>query len=774
VSKINSLKHRLQRLIEVVAAKHPDKVHLIPTPDSISIDKLGNDGVVMTDTCNGAQKLRRLLVDRIDGSHDLDCMNHLRNVWIGGMEKSLSKYLNDMMRSNLDDIDSKLRVTTSISAVIRAIDKEFSLSANYPKGHGELFLEWIREHYSGVLLLHVERASGSRQDLCTEGCLAIYMNYEYYVEFLDEMLRKKVSNEHASILQQNLFVILTSVEMLALSRLLSIIHLSISMPFRYLAGKTHEFKRYGWGAADMSRVIDTLYIKLREIHENPSLVLNENFMMNIFEEYRNKLPPFKDYWELMYDKKQMKVVCHTDGSSVVHYKRIRNHLFHPTKKSDVETTEQVIELSRVATEALLRELLDEKKATYKYLSLSGSDYSAVHEKYESRQQALLGVTATNDEAESVLGGITSNVQRYGRIHLSSAGAVSDTKRNKLLSRGKGSKDGESSRGLFHELDDVIREAIVLVALKDAPKTRKRHSDELESHARARRVREELIRERNDKKMTEDYIDALYYHKMYNSDACWRGSPGIVSRELKKLSSDRAKYTAVKENIRMRVKGLGWDWCEHAWSKNGRKYTVYELAKHLQMIIKKEKSLVVPNKPPLIAPTRISLPVLGTQSSQVAALDEKYLSNESDIRRKAEQTRRERENRGEGSMHSQLQPFSRPELKDLVQRRIDVLYAVELEDSTNGLRWCQGKVISVIDDKKVRVDWDPAPDIAGSEAGGIGEARLLPSKWNKDNIVGAWRLDVDICEGDELDDGYSTQEEEEIDSSDSELEEGSVE
>ena len=81
---------------------------------------------------------------------------------------------------------------------------------------------------------------------------------------------------------------------------------------------------------------------------------------------------------------------------------------------------------------------------------------------------------------------------------------------------------------------------------------------------------------------------------------------------------------------------------------------------------------------------------------------------------------------------------------------------------------------MIDDKKVRVDWDPAPDIAGFEAGGIGEARLLPSKWNKDNIVGAWRLDVDICEGDELDDGYGTQEEEEIDSSDSELDQGSVE
>jgi hypothetical protein len=72
-------------------------------------------------------------------------------------------------------------------------------------------------------------------------------------------------------------------------------------------------------------------------------------------------------------------------------------------------------------------------------------------------------------------------------------------------------------------------------------------------------------------------------------------PKVVSRELKKLKSESAKYNAVKENIMIRVKGFGWEWCKHAWSKDGRKYTVFELAKHLQMIIKKEKSLEVPNE-----------------------------------------------------------------------------------------------------------------------------------------------------------------------------------
>ncbi len=95
-------------------------------------------------------------------------------------------------------------MTASIGAVIRAIDKEFSLSSNYPKGHGELFREWVCEYYPGILLLH--------------GILPVYMNYPYYIEFLVSALRKprKMKNESTSILQKNLFVVLTSSEMIAL------------------------------------------------------------------------------------------------------------------------------------------------------------------------------------------------------------------------------------------------------------------------------------------------------------------------------------------------------------------------------------------------------------------------------------------------------------------------------------------------------------------------------------------------------------------------------
>ena len=184
---------------------YPGNSHLLPLPEDIDIQKLSHGGLITSDTCNQAQKVRRLLVALIDGSFDYDCMNHLRNVWFGNGEKALTKDLNVHLCTSLDEIDPKLRVTASMLAIIRAVDKEFSLSANYPKGHGKIFLEWIWEYYPGVLLLHVERTAGSRQDLCTEGSMAIYMNYPYYVEFLDNMLRRQVSvNDKPSILQQNI------------------------------------------------------------------------------------------------------------------------------------------------------------------------------------------------------------------------------------------------------------------------------------------------------------------------------------------------------------------------------------------------------------------------------------------------------------------------------------------------------------------------------------------------------------------------------------------
>ena len=227
---------------------------------------------------------------------------------------------------------------------------------------------------------------------------------------------------------------------------------------------------------------------------------------------------------------------------------------------------------------------------------------------------MLGNTATNDEAESTLGGTTANIQRFGRIALSSAGAVSDMKRNAFLQRDTiPTKKNQTVKpsGLFHQFPHELRQAIVRV-MKDAPETKPRNNDDLALQAKARHAKEEMIKAKNMEKATEEYIEGMYYRKMYDSAACLKGDVRVVDRELKKLTSDTARYDALKENVMIRVKGLGWDWCKHAWSKNGQQYSIKELADHLKWIIKEERKrhIVIPSVVVLfVVPVRFCNPFL---------------------------------------------------------------------------------------------------------------------------------------------------------------------
>jgi hypothetical protein len=333
--------------------------------------------------------------------------------------------------------------------------------------------------------------------------------------------------------------------------------------------------------------------------------------------------------------------------------------------------------------------------------------------------SLIGVHATNDQAESVLGGTTAGIQRFGRVSLGSAGAVSDMKRNSFLHRKSISKTDTKSTGIFHGFDPIVRDAIIEMGIKDAPTARRHNNKMVERLNQVRLEKEEIAKRLSIEKQTEQFIEAEYYLKMYDSAACWKGDKRIVTSELKKLSSDSAKYRALKENISIRVKGCGWEWAKTPWSQDGKKKSVFELAKHLQYIIGYEKKLEVPAEPPFNLPQRPSLATLGTAISDVASLDQKYASNLSELKEAASRTRREREIQDQGSMYSQLQPFSRPEVSELVGKRIDVLFSVNIDARNKSLRWCQGEVIGVVDGSSklmVTVEWDPTPDIAGSENG----------------------------------------------------------
>ena len=132
------------------------------------------------------------------------------------MEKATNQYLVPIVREGLEECDPRLRVKMLFSAFCRAYDKAFSLSANYPKGFGEEFLEYMREKHPSFCLYHVACCRGARMDMIMEAAIPLYMNRVVCIEYLDYSL--KMVGKSDNILKQNLFTLMSSSEMVAQTR----------------------------------------------------------------------------------------------------------------------------------------------------------------------------------------------------------------------------------------------------------------------------------------------------------------------------------------------------------------------------------------------------------------------------------------------------------------------------------------------------------------------------------------------------------------------------
>ena len=163
----------------------------------------------------------------------IDCWHHLRNVWFGAVIKKLGENLEEVLGHDFEQIHFSLRVTTDIGNIIRAIEKYFGEQANYTKGKGSMYYDYMRRYHQGVYLFPVSRAcGGARQDIGVEGAVPPIMNIPYFLEFLSW----RMSCGGDGILEKNLYMTLRSVEMVSLLRILSILHISLCLPLLVLLG----------------------------------------------------------------------------------------------------------------------------------------------------------------------------------------------------------------------------------------------------------------------------------------------------------------------------------------------------------------------------------------------------------------------------------------------------------------------------------------------------------------------------------------------------------
>jgi hypothetical protein len=91
---------------------------------------------------------------------------------------------------------------------------------------------------------------------------------------------------------------------------LAILHIAICIPTRWLAGKTQELAGFQFGVRDMGQKVDLIEDAFGKIACDGEMLLNEDFMMSIFQPIINQVKPFAEILEFIFEKK----VAHALGS----------------------------------------------------------------------------------------------------------------------------------------------------------------------------------------------------------------------------------------------------------------------------------------------------------------------------------------------------------------------------------------------------------------------------------------------------------------------------
>ena len=508
------------------------------------------------------------------------CHHHIRNVWWGGLIKYTTQTLKESLAGCLDDIESRLRVAPNMQSILRSLDKCFSLPANYPKGNGVEFKHFAHKFHPGVPLYPVQRSTGARNDMVLEGAVAAYINGWLYKEFLDEGLTVP---DASNILQENLFIILSSVEMTALSCLYAIIHYSINMPMRWLAGKTHALAEYDWSVTKMATAVDRLHDALVQIEQDGKKIADEDYMLSIFEPL--KLSPLDNFMSYIFDVKRSPTTSNSGPSSNKNLESlglyIKTELFAPTREENQVTTDMLKDWGSGIASCLLGEMRDPTKLTSLLLSSEEGRLSWLNAT-TAEHEATKGRDATNDYAESPFGILTAQLEQFGCIGVNHAAGMALAKFNKDLCRkevGLSMTKKKRKRvdtdddvepvvdGYFHKMDLEMTRSAMKTAVELSSEVRAEEKAAIgRQKEKKRQKKETLIKKRLDV-ATKSYIDKLHYREMHDSPACWKDCRQ-VDAELKKLKSESAKKEALKDQIRIRVLGLGWDDCHHPWSIGG--------------------------------------------------------------------------------------------------------------------------------------------------------------------------------------------------------------
>ena len=127
----------------------------------------------------------------------------------------------------------------------------------------------------------------------------------------------------------------------------------------------------------------------------------------MFEDLAEEFSPFREYLDLIFEEKPFNYMVKREDKALP-YRMLLDWLFSPKDVDNKDSTLVLEKVAKIGVATLQQELEDPKKATFRYLSISGSEFLFDHCPEQTKND-MLGRWATNDLPESSFGGVALQV-----------------------------------------------------------------------------------------------------------------------------------------------------------------------------------------------------------------------------------------------------------------------------------------------------------------------------------------------------------------------------
>jgi len=440
----------------------------------------------------------------------------------------------------------------------------------------------------------------------------------------------------------------------------------------------------------------------------------------------------------------------------------------PQNAANQRATEMTVELAEVMAKAALLKLHDPKLALAD--KLSSQDGCNSLGKNAEAHEATKGAHVSNCTVESNFGCYDYVLRCFRSISVDAAAAVAQQMRmhhfdtaSAVQRSGRGSPE-ERELGFFHALPEAMKQSLVEWARQAREESRKVERADKVEQAEYHRVRREQNLEEQLDKLVNVYTTAVKRFHAYERSGV-RDKQAVAARLAEMVHSDGAPKVApqkayLKEQIEMRVLGLGWTQFATVWSsgKDAHIGTIVHLQKLLEEILVYEMAQRrlqrIPTEAAAPEMKARTMKELGTATCDAQELAAQSLFSVEEVRLAAVAEQLRRDEALEDDPVEREQPSVAPPLDaSLVGMRLEVCWKYfSTETGEPLLIWSPGEVLRVADgtsDKAsercrtmlpagmVLLKW--AEDADRKEKETQSWKVLLPQKFNK-QVQYAWRYD----------------------------------